>query len=108
MIDLDRYAGRHEATAVRRLIGHALTQGWKVSVNDGEEWTVKQSTDKAEILAALASTGQDTLRFRDAEGEPLGSMWLIYQGGDNPGDEVVNDYTGNEDMEYLYRRTFPA
>ena len=108
MLSLDQYTGRHEAAAVRRLIGHALAQDWAVSVNDGEEWTVKQSRDRTEILAALATTDGDTLRFRDSEGKTMGVMVLIYQGGENPGDEVVSDYTDNEAMEYLYRRTFPA
>jgi hypothetical protein len=108
MLDLDRYTGRHEAPAVRRLIGHALAQDWSVSVNDGEESTVKKSRDRNEILAALGTTGGDTLRFRGPDGETVGVMILIYQGGDNPADEVVSDYTSNEAMEYLYRRTFPA
>jgi hypothetical protein len=108
MLSLDQYTGRHEAAAVRRLIGHALAQDWTVSVNDGEEWTVKKSRDSDEILAALATTGEDTLKFRDPEGKAVGTMYLVYQGGDNPGDEVVCDYSDNESMDYLYRRTFPA
>jgi hypothetical protein len=108
MLSLDQYTGHLEAAAVRLLIDHALAQDWTVSVNDGEEWTVKKSRDRDEILAALATTGEDILKFRDSEGKALGTMWLIYQGGDNPGDEVVNDYTSNEAMEYRYRRTFPA
>lgn len=108
MIDLDRFAGRFEAPAVRRLIDNALAQDWSVSVNDGEEWTVKKSRDRDEILAALCSTEMDTLRFRNPEGESMGVMVLVYQRGDSPADEVVNDYTDNEAMEYLYRRTFPA
>jgi hypothetical protein len=108
MLSLDHYASKDEATTVRRLIGHALAQDWTVSVNDGEEWTVKKANDPAEILAALATTGEDSLRFRDSEGNAVGTMYLIYQGGDSPGDEVVNDHTDNESMNYLYRRTFPA
>lgn len=107
-LSLDEYTGKEEAKAVRKLVRNALAQDWTVSVNDGEEWTVKKSSNFDEIIAALATTGGDTLRFRDSEGNSMGSMWLIYQGGNNPGDEVVSDYSDNESMEFLYRRTFPA
>ncbi len=108
MLSLDEYTGKEEAAAVRRLIGHALAQDWSVSVNDGGEWTVKKSRDSNEILEALATTGEDSLRFHDSEGNTKGTIYLVYQGGDSPGDEVVCDYSDNEAMNYLYRRTFPA
>lgn len=103
---IDRFAGKDEAKAVRKLIRVALAQDWTVSVNDGEEWTVKKSSDFNEIIAALATTGGDTLRFRDAAGNSLGSMWLVYQNG--PADEVICDYSANDNMEYLFRRVNPA
>ena len=108
MIALDQYVSRQEAAAVRRLVSHALAHDWIISVNDGEEWTVKKSRDRNEILAALGTTDSDTLRFRDTEGESVGVIVLIYQGGNSPAEEVIHDYSDNEAMEYLVRRTFPA
>lgn len=100
-IDLDRYAGKEEAVVARRLVRKALELGYAVSVNDGEEWTVKKSTDRMEILSALASTGGDTLKFRNAEtGESVGWMSLLYQNG--PGDELIADYGDNPAMAALY------
>jgi hypothetical protein len=100
-ISLDLYAGKEEAAVARRLVRAALGKGYKVSVNDGEEWTVKQSTDRNTILAALATTGADTLRIRSAEGESLGSLYLVYQNG--PGDELIADHSDNEAMTELYK-----
>jgi hypothetical protein len=108
MLSLDQHTGKNEAAAARLLVGNALAQDWTISVNDGEAWAIRKSRDRAEILGALATTGEDTLLFRDSEGEKLGTMYLVYQGGDSPGDEVVNDHSDNESMNYLYRRTFPA
>lgn len=101
-IDLDNYAGKHEAVTVRRIVRMALAKGWTISVFDGEEWTVKKSRDRMTVLKALASTGEDALRFRDADGNSLGTMTLIYQGGDNPGEEVVQDHSDTDAMNALY------
>jgi len=103
---LDRYAGTEEAAVARRLVRAALTSEWTVSVNDGEEWTVKRSTDFNEIIDALATTGADSLQISDKEGKKMGSLYLVYQNG--PGDELIADYSDNESMEYLYRRANPA
>ena len=108
MLALDEYTGKNEAPVVRRLIGNALAQKWLVSVNDGEEWTVRKSKNRDKILEALATTGEDVLRFHDSEGNNLGMISLIYQGGDSDGEEVISDHTDNESMNHLYRLTFPA
>ena len=99
-ISLDRYAGKAEAVVARRLVRKALELGYAISVNDGGEWTVKKSTDRMTVLEALATTGGDTLVFRNAEGEKLGAMVLLYQNG--PGDELIADYSDNEAMNELY------
>jgi hypothetical protein len=99
-IDLDRYAGKEEAVVARRLVRKALKLGYTVSVNDGEEWTVKKSSDRMTILCALASTGEDFLKFRNADGEAIGTMMLVYQNG--PGDELIADYSANDAMDRLF------
>lgn len=101
-ISLDRYAGAGEAVVARRLIRQALLRGWKVSVHDGEEWTVKQSTDRMTILAALCTTDNDTLKFRDAAGVCVGNIWLVW-GNDPAGQELCADYTDNEAIESLVK-----
>lgn len=103
-IDLDRYASRQEAVFVRKLVSKALANGWLISVNDGEEWTVKQSSKRMEVLEALASTGADTLLLRDPtklndKQQPtvIGRVTLLYDGNSN-GEEVVQDHSDNEAM----------
>ena len=92
MTALDQYATRGEAAAARRIIKGALARSYSVSVNDGEEWTLKRSTDAAAILGALATTGQDWLRIRDADGEPVGVLLLVW-GNAADGSELVADCT---------------
>lgn len=66
-----------ERRIVSRLIAAALRKGYAISVNDGEEWTVRQSTDADIITNAIATTDRDTLSFR-AEGKHIGSILLIW------------------------------
>lgn len=100
-ISLDKYAGKEEAAVARRLVRKAIEAGYKLSVNDGEEWTVKGSTDRKAVLEALASTGADTIRVRTMEGAKVGDLNLIYQNG--PGDELIADYSDNPATNALYQ-----
>ena len=104
-ISLDKYASKAEATCARALVRCALRQEWTVSVYDGGEWTVKKSSCFASIVEALATTGEDTLRFRDIAGNVVGNMFLVYQ--DGPGDELIADYSVTSEMDYLYKRVIP-
>lgn len=104
--DLTTYATHGEARVARRLVRAALAAGYTISVNDGEEWTVKRSTREREILDALASTGEDMLRLRlPASGEAVGSFWLVY-GNDPDGSELIADHTDNETCDSLYRAVY--
>lgn len=100
-ISLDKYAGKEEAVVARRLVRKALEAGYKLSVSDGEEWTVKGSTNRMQVLEALATTGADTIRVRTADGEKIGDLYLVYQNG--PGDELIADYSDNPETDRLYR-----
>jgi len=102
-IALDRFASTGEAVKARRLIRLALEAGYVVSVQDGEEWTVKQSADRMTILAAMATTGEDRIRFRKATGERIGTAYLIY-GNAHDGSELIADYTGGDEMAALVAR----
>lgn len=100
-ISLDRYASKGDAITARRLVRTALELGYSISVQDGEEWTVKQSRDRMAILSAMATTGMDRLRFRDSEGNKLGTMLLVY-GNALDGSELIADYQDNDAMNALY------
>jgi hypothetical protein len=94
-----------ERGTATRLVRAALNAGLTVSVYDGEEWTVGNSRRERAILAALASTGEDTLRFR-RNGENVGSVYLIW-GNDPTGEELISDHTDNDAMQALYDAAQP-
>ncbi len=75
------------------LVNACIDRGFSVSVFDGEEWTVKRSTDRERILMALFSTDQDLLKIHDAAGQSAGWFELVYG---NDGHDVVSDFTANE------------
>lgn len=105
-MSLSKYATTGEARAARKLIKAALAAGYCVSVNDGEEWTVKLSTDAKTILDALCTTEADTIVLRHADTkERAGSFWLIY-GNDADGSELIADHTDNENCQRLYDRVY--
>jgi hypothetical protein len=89
-----QYATHHEARIARKIVKDALANGWTISVNDGEEWVVKRSTDSQTILNAMCSTDSDVLHLRDASGEPFGSIWLVW-GND---EDVISDHSDSEAM----------
>ena len=91
----------HEQTEARILIEQLLAQpGATVSVYDGEEWALKRSRDLDTIMAALGSTDNDELVWRDASGARLAWFWLIY--GNSPG-ELIADHTANDDAERVWK-----
>jgi hypothetical protein len=102
---LTQYATAGEARVARKLIRAALAEGWSVSVNDGEAWTVKRSTKEREIIDALATTEEDYIRIRAADGERQGTFHLVY-GNDESGEELIADHTDNDICERLFRAAY--
>lgn len=103
--DLERFATKGEATAVKRLVRIVLERGYMVSINDGEEWTVNLSTDRNEILSALATTGEDILRLYK-DGERAGSLWLVY-GNAEDGRELIADHSDNDACHSICWELYP-
>lgn len=87
-----------EISVARTIVGSALAMGYKVSVYDGEEWAIKQSSDRTAIMAEIATTDCNTLSFRDQEGKSVGSVFLVYG---NLASEVMNDWTDTPTMEKI-------
>jgi hypothetical protein len=77
------------------LVKTMLAWGLKVSVNDGEETTLVDSTNCLTILRALNTSGEDTI---SAEG-----CWfyLVWGNGVN---ELICDYSANDVSEIIYRK----
>jgi hypothetical protein len=102
---LSQYATAGEARVARKLIRAALARELSLSVNDGEEWTVKRSRNYREIVDALATTGEDILRMTAPTGDRIGSFVLIY-GNDESGEELIADHTDNDICERMYRAAY--
>lgn len=90
------YMHRTETQIMGKVIRRALALGYAVSVNDGEEWTLKQSRDYATITAECAATDMTVLRFR-FNGERVGDMMFVH--GNH--EDVISDYSDNEAMAHL-------
>lgn len=84
-----------EMEIVGQMIKRALDRGWKVSVEDGEEWVVKRSRNYEEIMAATRSTDADNIRFRKDDGEYVGTVYCVYGNGA----DVLCDHTCGDEME---------
>lgn len=76
------YINATERRIATALVDGLLSAGYALSIDDGEEITVRDSTDRAAILAALGSTDQDIIRS--------GSHWVLLIWGN--GEDLVSDY----------------
>jgi hypothetical protein len=92
-VKMRQHVERDIATAT---IKGLLDAGYNVSVFDGEETTVKRSTDAALILAAMFTTDEDYLYAGCAKTchEDRRHGWVRFIYG-NDGWDVINDYTVN-------------
>ncbi len=75
-----------EYRIAKRVIMDALAAGYSLSVNDGEEYPVKRSTDAQAVFQALFSTDEDYL-FLHKEG----GKWCL---PDDSEDDETHDVVG--------------
>jgi len=81
--------------AYKDLIKHSLAQGFLISVWDGEEWQVKASKKYKEIVEAIESVEEASIRILDAyTGNKLGSALVSAYGLED--EETVIDHTDND------------
>jgi hypothetical protein len=102
-VSFDQYATAGERTVVRRLVRAALAAGCAIDVNDGMEWTVTRATRWTPVMSALCTTGEDTLRLRDANDDYAGSIYLVWGNADD-GSELISDFTANDLCEGLWKQ----
>lgn len=81
------------------LVGACINRGYLVSLNDGQEWVIKKSHNKTDILAAMFTTDTDTILIRAKSGEKAGQFYLLYG---NDGTDVIADYTHTEPCEAIW------
>jgi hypothetical protein len=95
------YLTAGEAKIARRLVKSILARGLTVSVYDGEETTLARSKDRAAILAAMGTTGCDTLTARNDSGARVASFMLVY-GNAEDGSELIADHSAGDTALDIY------
>ena len=104
-----KYLKDSEKQTAERTVDALLAAGWQISVDDGEEITVKRSTDKPAILAALGTTEEDFLRVHQGNaaagiGAPLCVRgWVRFVWG-NEDWVAICDHTTN--LEEILKPVF--
>jgi hypothetical protein len=88
-----------EKAIYARIVQDALIMGYKITVFDGEEDALEQSSDYFDIIGAGFSTDMDALKFYDHIGY-VGFVSLIYG---NTGWDVVSDYTASDRIEAILK-----
>lgn len=87
-----------EKEIVLTILEGAMHLGYSVTVCDGAENVLENSTSKKEIFAAMFSTGTDSLFF-DQNGEQVGWIFLVYGNREC----IVSDYADNGAMSGLLK-----
>lgn len=83
------YATEEERKIATKLVKRFIDLGWSISVDDGEEITVRRSISPKTVLQALATTDSDTLIVTDQYGRKIGSVWLVWGNGS----DLISDWT---------------
>lgn len=94
-----------EKAIARKFINSAIALGYKISVNDGENFVVSRSVDVKSIMHAMFSTDEDHLIVRTAEGKLVGSATFIYG---NDGFDVIADHTDTEAFNEIMNHVQPT
>ena len=94
-----------ERKIVQKMISLVLADGHSISVNDGEEWVVKRSSSKKEILHAMFSTDEDVLTVYDDKG--MRAAWFSFVYG-NDGYDVLSDYSANAYGDKIWNALKPS
>jgi len=89
-----------EARIMRKVIEDGIAAGYVLSVHNGEDYTIRHSTDAVALFNELRTTDEDHLHFckMNDRGIPkdIGAVFFVY--GNDPW-EVINDYsTSLEDV----------
>jgi hypothetical protein len=77
-----------ERKIITKLMKEAIKQGYSVSVFDGEEYAVEQSTDIELLKKEIMATDTDSIELYHANGTMFGSVLAVYG---NDGYDVMAD-----------------
>jgi len=94
MIEFEEYLSKAEQQAVRAMLKEVIKRGYMVSINCGEEVTVKAKLGRPidDLLCGVGWTGEDSFTVYTSNKERIGSFYALYQRSDAR-DEVFHDYS---------------
>lgn len=103
--NLPEHCNIYDRMLCHDLISELLSSGYSVTVNDGEEDCLEQSTDFADILDHMSSSGEDVVFAIDADGSECGWFYLIYDNG-SMGEPMIciTDYSANPLCEHIWNK----
>jgi hypothetical protein len=87
-----------EKKIIGELVRKALAMNYAVSVYDGEEWPLKQSSDYEAITAEVGATCTTELRFRKTSDRTRVGDVLLIHGNE---EDVISDHTDNPEVAAL-------
>lgn len=96
------YATTGERFYARKLVRNLLSRGLHLSVNDGEETTVRKSRKESEILEALATTELDFITAHDDNWSRVGTFLLVW-GNEESGECLIADHSDNDTCNAVWR-----
>ena len=94
--------------AARFILKDGLDQDFSIHIWDGYEWCYA-GVDLEAAIAALASTGEDTVEFRK-EGKRVGMVHFVW-GNAPDGTDLWSDSSDNATLEAMFERfaaAFPS
>lgn len=87
-----------ETLTAHALVDRILAAGYTVSIFDGEDWSIRHSTNADRIKAELHATDEEQIVVRTPDRKLVGTIWLVW--GNSP-EELVADCSDNEEILLL-------
>ena len=79
-----------EKQIIEKTVHTLIDLGYFLSVWDGEDFAIIQSSDAEGVIAAMAQTEEESLHVLKAEGKRAGVVYFVYG---NDGWDVICDYS---------------
>lgn len=90
-----------ELKIMAQIINHAFGLGYSVTVHDGKNVPLTDSTDRTAIIDATTAAGQATLIFRKQNnGRRVGFIFVVF-GKAADGSEIAANYSRNREINQL-------
>lgn len=85
------YHSQGEAIMASKLLAEIINRGFAVTIDNGVEISINNSTNRAKIMNKMGATDEDLLIIKNPNGKVAGWFRLIY--GNDPC-ELINDHSG--------------